>query len=98
MARFKRKKKKKLQKNCIDDEKHRSKLFLVHLRWSIKKRLNGGSPGRLVVKTLPPNAGHLGLIPGQGVKIPHASQGTGQIIKQKQYCNKFNKDFKNSPC
>lgn len=40
-------KKKKLQKIFIDNgevEKHRSKLFLVHLRWSIKKMLNGGLP------------------------------------------------------
>ena len=56
----------------------------------------GGFPGRLVVTTLPSNARHLGLIPGQGVKIPYASQATGQTIKQKQHCNKFNKDFKKS--
>ena len=37
-------------------------------------------------------AGSTGSIPGQGAKIhiPHS-----QKIKQKQYCNKFNKDFKN---
>ena len=34
------------------------------------------------------------LIPGQGAKIPHASGPKNQNIKQKQYCNKFNKDFK----
>ena len=34
-----------------------------------------------------------GLIPGQRAKVPHANQN----IKQKQYCNKFNKDFKNGP-
>ena len=37
------------------------------------------------------------LIPGQGAKIPHASRPKNQNIKQKQYCNKFNKDFKNGP-
>ena len=37
----------------------------------------------------------MGLIPGEGAKIPHASQPENQNIKQKQYCNKFNKDFKN---
>ena len=50
-----------------------------------------------MVKTLPPNAGAAGLIPGQGTKIPHASQPKNQYTKQKQYCNIFNKDFKNSP-
>ena len=51
-----------------------------------------------MVKTLPPNAGSVGSIPGQGTKIPHASQGQKkQNIKKRQYCNKFNKDFKNGP-
>ena len=42
----------------------------------------------------------LSLIPGQGNKIPHASQmPPEQKIKQKQkqYCNNFNKDLKNGP-
>ena len=47
-----------------------------------------------MVKTLLSNAGGTGLIPGQGAKIPHASGPKNQNIKQKQYCNKFNKDFK----
>ena len=38
-----------------------------------------------------------GLIPGQGTKFPHALRPKNQNIKQKQYCNKFNKDFKNCP-
>ena len=50
-----------------------------------------------MVKTLPPNAGGVGLIPGWGAKIPHASWPKNQNIKQKQYYNKFNKDFKNDP-
>ena len=50
-----------------------------------------------MVKTSPSNAGGAGLIPGWGAKIPHASQPENQNIKQKQYCNKFNKDFKNGP-
>ena len=49
-----------------------------------------------MVKTLPSNAGGVGLIPGRGAKIPHAWP-KNQNIKQKQYCNKFNKDFKNGP-
>ena len=32
------------------------------------------SPGGPVVKILPCNTGYLGLIPGQGTKIPHASE------------------------
>ena len=50
-----------------------------------------------MVKTLPSNAGGEGSIPGQGAKIPQASQPITQSIKQKQYCNKFKKDFKNGP-
>ena len=30
-------------------------------------------------------------------KIPHASRPKNQNRKQKQHCNKFNKDFKNGP-
>ena len=45
-----------------------------------------------VVKTLPSNAGGTGLIPGQRAKTSHASQPKN--IKQKPYCNKFNKDVK----
>ena len=48
-----------------------------------------------MVETLPSNAGGMGSIPGQGAKIPHASQPKKQNIKQKQHYNKFNKDFKN---
>ena len=33
-----------------------------------------GFPGGPVVKILPCNTGDLGLIPGQGTKIPHASE------------------------
>ena len=51
-------------------------------------------PGGPVVKTSPSNAGGAGSIPGWGAKIPYASGPKNQNIKQKQYCNKFNKDFK----
>ena len=50
-----------------------------------------------MVKTSPSNEGGVGLIPGWGAKIPHASQSKNQNIKQKQCCNKFNKDFKIGP-
>ena len=56
-------------------------------------------PGGPVVKTLPSNAGGAGSIPGLGAKIPHASRPKKpKNIKEKQYCNKFNEDFKNGPC
>ena len=54
-------------------------------------------PGSPVVKTLPSNGGGAGSNPGQGAKIPHAWRPKKQNIKQKQYCNKFNNDFKNGP-
>ena len=54
-------------------------------------------PGSPVVKSLPSNAGGAGSIPGQGPKIPLALQPKKQNMKQKKYCNKFNKDFKNGP-
>ena len=47
-----------------------------------------------MVKTLPSDAGGVGSIPGQGARIPHASQPRNQNVKQKQYCNKFDKNFK----
>ena len=50
-----------------------------------------------MVKTSPSNAGGAGSIPCLGAKIPHASRPKTQDIKQKQYRNKFNKDFKNGP-
>ena len=55
-----------------------------------------------MVETLPASANDAGLIPGWGVKIPHASQPkkkkkkTSILKNKKQYCSKFNKDF-NSP-
>ena len=57
-----------------------------------KRDFSGGQ----VVKTLPSNAGGLGSIPGLGAKIPHASWPKTQNIKQKQYCNEFNTDLKNT--
>ena len=50
-----------------------------------------------MVKTSPSNAAGLGSIPGWGAKIPHALGPKNQNIKQRQYCNKFNKGFKNGP-
>ena len=64
---------------------------------SIKVKDSGEFSGSPLVETSSSNAGGLGSIPGQGVKIPHSSWPKKQNIKQKQYCNKFNKDFKNNP-
>ena len=50
-----------------------------------------------VVRTLPSNAGGVGSIPGWGANIPHVSWPKNYNMKQKQYCNKFNKDFKSGP-
>ena len=56
----------------------------------------GDLPGGPESKTSSSNAGATGLTPGQGVRILHASWPEKQNVIQKQYCNKFNKDFKNS--
>ena len=51
-----------------------------------------------MVEILPFNTGGAGLIPGLGVKIPHATshrQKKSEHKQQKQYCNKLNKGFKN---
>jgi len=49
--------------------------------------------GDPVVETSSSNAVDVGLILGQGANIPHAPGPKNQNIKQKQYCNKFSKDF-----
>ena len=56
-------------------------------------------PGSPMVKTLPSDAGGVGSIPGGRAKILHALGPPKKHtkIKQKQHCNKFNKDFKNGP-
>ena len=61
----------------------------------VLKVLTRDFPGGPVVKTSPSNAGGAGSIPGRQAKIPHASGPKSQNIKQKQYCRKINKDFKN---
>ena len=74
--------------------------FNIHTKFEAKtevKNTCGDFPGGPVVKTLPSNAGGAGLIPGQGAKIPHALWPKHQNIKQKQCCNKFNRNFKNGP-
>ena len=68
--------------------------------WSsgqVHKGLLRAFPGSPVVKTSPTNAGDADLIPDLEAKIPYSSEPKNQSIKQKQYCNKSNKDFKNGP-
>ena len=60
-------------------------------------KYDGDFPGCPVVKTLSYNAGSVSSISGRGAEIPHASWPEHQNIKQKRYCNKFNKDFENAP-
>ena len=50
-----------------------------------------GFPGNPAVKSLPSKAGGAGLIPGWEAKIPTCLLAKNQNMKQKQYCNKFNK-------
>ena len=57
------------------------------------KQISQDYPGSPVVKTSPSKARGLGLTPSQG----NASWPKNQNIKQKQYCNKFNEDFKKWP-
>ena len=46
------------------------------------------------VNTLTPSAGGVGSIPSPAAKIPHASRPKKiEHRQQKQYCNKFNRDF-----
>ena len=64
---------------------------------ALKKETTGNFPGSPVVTTLPSNAGGVSSIPGQGAKVTHILWPKLQSIKQKQYSNKFNEDFKNGP-
>ena len=50
-----------------------------------------------MVKTLPASARGAGSVPDWGSKIPPASWPKNRNIKQKQYSDEFNKDFKNGP-
>ena len=56
-----------------------------------------GLPCGPVVRTPHSNAGSVGSDPGWEAKVPHASESKSQNLRQKQYHNKFSKDFKNGP-
>ena len=53
-------------------------------------------PAGPVAKISPSSEAGVGSIPGGGAGIPQGMWPITQNIKWKQYCNKFNKDFKNS--
>ena len=53
----------------------------------------GNFPGGPGVRTSPSSVGGEGSVPDQGAEIPHTSWPENQSMKQKQHCNKFNKDF-----
>ena len=62
------------------------------LNWTeLKDRKYWDFPGGSEVKTLPPSAGGVGSIPGQGAKFPHAFWPKSQDIKQREYWSKFHK-------
>ena len=61
------------------------------------KNVNWDFPGGPAVKTSPSDVGSVGSIPGGGIKTLYALRPTDRSIKQKQYCNRVNKDFKNGP-
>ena len=70
----------------------------LSLSWLIKclktfRKLHGDFPGNPVVEASPSSVGSVRSVPGWGGKTPHASKPRNQNIKQKQSCNKFNKDF-----
>ena len=51
-----------------------------------------------MIETFLSNGGCVGLIPGQGAKIPCGLQPKTQNIKtEAMLCNKFNKDLKHDP-
>ena len=67
---------------------------LTPVRMAIIKMTTRDFPGGPVVKTSSSSAWGAGSIPGWGSKSPRVSWPKNQNIKQKQYCNKFNKDLK----
>ena len=66
--------------------------LIIEYFWHLKQ-ISQDYPSGPVVKTSLSKAGTSGLIPSQG----NASWSKNQNIKQKQYWNKFNKDFKKWP-
>ena len=84
--------------NDFLDKRHVRFLLIVEYSNNTYKEISSWDfPGGPVVKTSPFNAGGAGSIPGLGTKGSHDSWPKKTNQKQKQYCNKFNLDFKNGP-
>ena len=62
------------------------------IKLKVRKKYHHRPPPK---QTLASNEGGVVLTPGQGARMPHVLQPKTQNIKQKQCCNKFNKDYKN---
>ena len=61
----------------------------------LRKLIGRDFPGGSEIKTLPSNAEGAGLIAiGIRSHMPHSQKKKSVNTKQRQYCNKFNKDFK----
>ena len=76
--------------------------WFISLPWFLSDtnknlELQGDFPGGPGLKNSPLSAGLAGSIPGRGAKIPHTLWPKSRDRKQKQYDNKFNKDFQNGP-
>ena len=72
--------------------KHIRKILIKYIRE------NSDFPGSAVVKSFPSNAGdEVQLLVGELKLYTPWDEKNGKNIKQKQYCNKFNKVFKNGP-
>ena len=54
-------------------------------------------PRKKKKKTLPSSTQGVGSIPGQRTNVSHTLQLKNENLKQKHYCKKFSKDFKNGP-
>ena len=76
--------------NVLNKKVSRSDSYFKRLLWQ-------DFPGSPVVETSPSNAQGVGWIPDQKAKILHVSWPKNPNIRYKQYCKKFNKDFKNGP-
>ena len=60
---------------------------------TIKKKRKLGTSLAVQWLRLRPAAQGAGSFPGPGAMVPYASWPKKQNLKQKRYCNKFNKDY-----
>ena len=76
--------------DLVHHKDRRSRFLLKYLRWC-----DLDFPGGPVIKTLPFSEKGVGSIPGRGAEMSWVLQPKSQNIQQKQYCNKFSRDFEN---